>query len=43
MDAEKRAREQAAKEMVLSLGDSVGALDVLEGDSSTTLSADAGS
>jgi small subunit ribosomal protein S1 len=43
VDAEKRAREQAAKEMVLSLGDSVGALDVLEGDSSTTLSADAGS
>lgn len=43
VDAEKKAREQAAKEMVLSLGDSVGALDVLEGDSSTTLSADAGS
>jgi len=36
VEAEKLAREQAAKEMVLGLGDSLGSLnDVLQGDTTT--------
>jgi small subunit ribosomal protein S1 len=34
VEAEKNAREQAAKEMVLGLGDSLGTLDILEASSS---------
>ena len=41
MEAEKNAREQAAKEMVLGLGDSLGTLDILEAGSSSTVSSNA--
>mmetsp|Transcript_25618 Transcript_25618/g.76916 ORF Transcript_25618/g.76916 Transcript_25618/m.76916 type:complete len:423 (+) Transcript_25618:53-1321(+) len=41
VEAEKNAREQAAKEMVIGLGDSLGTLDILEAGSSSSVSSDA--